>query len=405
MSIHGIELTKEREMSIARDIQQELLKAAKEYPVLAILGPRQSGKTTVARMTFPNHSYVLLEEPDMLEFALSDPRGFLKQYANQEGLIIDEAQHAPQLFSYIQGIVDADPIPGRFILTGSQNFYLNEQISQTLAGRVNISTLLPLSVREIKSGLKLPDSYENLLFEGQYPKVIAQKIDAHKWYLNYIHTYIERDVRQIKNITDLHLFQKFLALCAGRIGQVVNWAELGRDCGITTKTVTSWISLLEASYLIFLLYPHHENFNKRLVKSPKLYFYDSGVACALLKIRSQEQLTTHYLKGSLFESFALSELIKSTFNQGLIPHLYFWAIQSGYEVDCLLEKDNELIPIEIKCSETINSKFFEGLIYWCKLASKDPNRGYLVYGGKERQKRSHGTVIGWDAVDEIIYNK
>lgn len=389
-------------MEILRDIHKELLNVAKEYPVLAILGPRQSGKTTVAKATFPNHNYILLEEPDMLEFALSDARAFLKHYTNEYGLIIDEAQHAPNLFSYIQGIVDGENKPGKFILTGSQNFYLNEQISQTLAGRVNISTLLPLSLTEIKSSLKLPENYETILFEGQYPKVIAQDIDPHRWYLNYIHTYIERDVRQIKNITDLHLFQKFLALCAGRIGQVVNWSELGRDCGISTKTVTSWISLLEASYLIFLLYPHHDNFNKRIVKSPKLYFYDSGVACALLKIRLQDQLTTHYLKGSLFESFVISELIKQSYNQGLTPYIYFWAIQSGYEVDCLLEKDNELIPIEIKSSETINSKFFDGLLYWSKLASQDLTKGYLVYGGKEKQKRSHGTVISWNAVDEIV---
>jgi predicted AAA+ superfamily ATPase len=389
-------------MNVIRQIQKELLKAAKEYPVLAILGPRQSGKTTVARATFPNHNYVLLEEPDILEFALSDPRAFLKHYTNKSGLIIDEAQHAPDLFSYIQGIVDAEQIPGRFVLTGSQNFYLNEQISQSLAGRVNISTLLALSLSEIKSSVGLPDSYETLLFEGQYPKVLAQKIDPHRWHLNYIHTYIERDVRQIKNITDLHLFQRFLALCAGRIGQVVNWAELGRDCGISTKTVTSWISLLEASYLVFLLYPHHENYNKRLIKSPKLYFYDTGVASALLKINSVDQLMTHYLKGALFESFVLAEILKQSFNQGFNQRFYFWAVQSGHEVDCLLERDNELIPIEIKSSATINSKFFDGLLYWSKLASKDPSKGYLIYGGEEWQKRSLGTVLSWKAIDQIV---
>jgi len=387
--------------NIKRKIQNELLKASKEYPVLALLGPRQSGKTTTAKSVFPKHNYVLLEEPDILEFALTDQRAFLKQYSNDHGLIIDEAQHAPDLFSFIQGIVDEEQIPGKFILTGSQNFYLNQQISQTLAGRVSISTLLPLSLTEIKSSLELPDNYEQLLYEGQYPKVLAQKINSHRWYLNYIHTYIERDVRQIKNVTDLHLFQKFLGLCAGRIGQVTNWSELGKDCGISTKTVTSWISLLEASYLIFLLYPHHENFNKRLVKSPKLYFYDTGVACALLKIQSVEQLTTHYLKGAIFESFVLADMKKQAFNQGLDSHLYFWAVQSGYEVDCLLEKNNELIPIEIKSSQTIHADFFKGLIYWSKLALKDPGNGYLIYGGKEVQKRSNGHVLGWDAIDQI----
>lgn len=388
-------------MTLKRDIQEELKKGVLEYPIVALLGPRQAGKTTVLKNTFPHYNYVLLEDPDKLEFALSDPKGFLKQYRNDHGLIIDEAQNAPALFSYLQGIVDEEQRPGQFILSGSQNFYLSEQISQTLAGRVCILTLLPLSVREIKVAGELPKDYEEILFQGQYPRLYANEMDTHKWYLNYIRTYVERDVRQIKHITDLHLFQKFLGLCAGRIGQVVNWSQLANDCGISTQTVMSWISILEASYLVFLLYPYHQNFNKRIIKSPKIYFYDSGVACALLRISAVNQLTTHYSKGSIFESFVLSELMKREFNKGLLPHLYFWRDQSNREVDCILEKGSEVIPIEIKSSETINSKFFDNLLYWNELASKDLGQGYVVYGGQEKQYRSAGRVIGWNAVDEI----
>lgn len=386
---------------IPRDIQVELKKAAREYPAVALLGPRQAGKTTVLKQTFPEYNYVLLEDPDKLEFALSDPRGFLNFYRNEQGLIIDEVQNAPLLFSYLQGIIDAENRPGLFILSGSQNFYLNEQISQTLAGRIAILTQLPLSLSEIKASGALPNTYEALIFQGQYPRLYANEMDTHKWYTNYVRTYIERDVRQIKNITDLHLFQKFLGLCAGRIGQVVNWSQLANDCGISTQTVTSWISLLQASYLIFLLYPYHNNFNKRLIKSPKLYFYDTGVACALLRIDSTIQLATHYLKGALFESYVIADLMKREYNQGRVPHLYFWRDQSDREVDCLLESGTHTFPLEIKSSETINTKFFDNLLYWNKLAHQDPSQGYVIYGGREKQERSFGKVIGWDSIDEL----
>lgn len=387
---------------ITRTIEEELKIAAAEYPVVALLGPRQSGKTTVLKKTFPNYNYVLLEDLDQLDFALSDPKGFINHYRNEHGLIIDEAQKAPLLFSYLQGIVDQENIPGKFILSGSQNFYLSEQISQTLAGRVSILTLLPLTLEEIKTTRGLPDRYEEILFHGQYPRLYAHEMDAHKWHVNYIRTYIERDVRQIKHITDLHLFQKFLGLCAGRVGQLVNWSELANDCGVTTKTVTSWISLLEASYLIFLLYPHHQNFNKRLVKSPKLYFFDTGTICALLRISTVDQLKNHYLKGSIFESFVISELMKLYYNKGCIPHLYFWRDQANHEIDCLIESGVHITPIEIKSSETINTKFFDGLSYWNKLAEKDPSKGYLLYGGDESQKRSVGQVLGWKFIDSTI---
>lgn len=387
---------------IERDVKKELLKAASNYSVVALLGPRQSGKTTVLKSTFSDYKYVLLEDPDMLDFALSDPRGFLKQYSNEKGLIIDEAQNAPQLFSYLQGIVDQNNVPGKFILSGSQNFYMNEHISQSLAGRICILTLLPLALSEMKNAEISLNRYEGIIFRGQYPKLYTNDIEPNQWYLNYIQTYIERDIRQIKNVTDLHLFQKFTSLCAGRIGQLLNLSELARDCGITTKTATSWISILEASYLIYLLYPHHQNFNKRIVKSPKLYFYDTGVACAFLRIKSQEQLYTHYLKGSLFESFMISELIKQDYNRGRRPDLYFWRDQSGHEIDCLLEQNNELIPIEIKSSETINAKFFDDIRYWSLLAQKNPSNGFLIYGGSENQKRTAGQVLSWTDVDSIV---
>lgn len=382
-----------------RQIEKELKGAAAAYPVVAVLGPRQAGKTTEVKAAFPHYNYVLLEEHDTREFALSDPRGFLQHYKNDHGLIIDEAQHAPELFSYIQGIVDQEHKPGMFILTGSQNFQLNQRISQTLAGRISILTLLPLSINELKD--KLPSRYESLLFSGFYPRVQLDGHDPQKWTQNYITTFVEKDVRQIQAITDLRLFRNFLGLCAGRIGQLLSWSELARDCGITTKTAQSWMSLLEASYLVFLLYPHHENFSKRIVKSPKLYFYDTGIACSLLRIQSEEQLLTHYLKGSLFESMIISDLMKASFNQGLKPNLYFWRDKAGHEIDCLIDQGTTLTPIEIKSGYTLNDNYFKNILYWNKLAQKAPSESFLIYGGTEEQKRTQGHVLGWADTESI----
>jgi predicted AAA+ superfamily ATPase len=386
---------------IPRQMQPKLLQLASKFPVVALLGPRQSGKTTLLKESFSDYPYVSLEDLDMREFAQSDPRGFLETYRPDGKLILDEVQRVPSLFSYIQTEVDRKKNPGGFILSGSHNFLLSQQLSQTLAGRIAILTLLPLTMAELNKANKLPNEVEELLFQGLYPLVHSMSIPAVDWYPNYIRTFVERDVRLITNIGDLNSFQRFLKLCAGRIGQLVNVTSLASDCGISQMTARSWLSILEASYVIFLLQPHFQNFSKRLVKSPKMFFYDTGVACALLGIESAIQIKTHYLRGGLFESFVISEFLKIRLNEGLSPNCYFWRDKAGHEVDCIIEKGNELIPLEIKAGKTIASDYFNELNYWSNLAEKDPARGIVVYAGNENQKRKMGQVVSWQNIDKI----
>ncbi len=378
---------------IARVMQKQLIELAGKYPVVSVIGPRQSGKTTLVRASFPEKSYVSLEDPDKREFALSDPRGFLSGY--REGAIFDEIQRAPHLFSYMQTIVDQKNQSGRYILTGSNNYLLQENLSQTLAGRVAILKLLPLSIEELKNAGYQMNNYEAYLFHGLYPRIYDRQLEPERWYTSYIQTYIERDVRLIKNITDLGAFQRFIKLCAGRVGQLLNLSALGSDCGISHNTAKSWLSILESSFIVFMLQPHFENFNKRLVKQPKLYFHDPGLAASLLGIESEQQLNTHYLKGGLFETLILSELIKYRYNQGLEPRIYFWRDNKGSEVDSIIEHRNKLIPVEIKAGKTIGADFFKMLDYWSKLASDQAGFPYLIYGGTESQNRSRVRVKGW----------
>ncbi len=382
-------------MFIERKIAPRLKKLSTQFPVLGILGPRQSGKTTIVKTLFPSYKYLNLEELDTRRFAGEDPRRFLKALEGEEGVILDEIQRVPDLLSYIQVHVDEWQKPGFFILTGSENILLNHHIGQTLAGRIALVTLLPLSLDELQSASLLPMKMEEVLFRGFYPSLHAKKIDPQEWIQSYIQTYIERDIRNLKQITDLSLFQKFLHLCAGRVGQLLDLTSIGNDCGISAHTVRAWLSLLEATYVIFLLQPHHKNFNKRIIKTPKLYFYDSAIACHLLSIQSPQDLMTHYLRGGLFESMILSDLLKQRFNAGLLPNLYFWRDKSGHEVDCILEHGKGLVPIEIKSSETINSDFFTALTKWNQLAENDASNGYVVYGGKEKQIRSQGIAVSW----------
>lgn len=384
---------------IKRKLHNRLLNFASKYPVVSIIGPRQSGKTTLVKYSFPEKSYVSLEEPDTREFAQTDPRGFLASYP--EGVILDEIQRAPELFSYIQTIVDEMNQPGMFILTGSNNYLLQENISQTLAGRVVILTLLPLSMEELSPAGYEIDSLEDILFTGLYPRIFDQQIESEIWYSNYIQTYIERDVRLIKNISDLSTFQRFIKLCAGRTGQILNLSSLGNDCGITHGTAKSWISILEASFVVFLLQPHYKNFSKRLIKQPKIYFFDPGLASSLLGIENKAQLNTHYLKGGLFETFILSELHKYRFNRGLKPLLYFWRDNHGNEIDCIIESGDKLTPLEIKAGKTINKDFFKGLLYWQKIAANDTGQGFIIYGGDSMQKREQGQVISWRHINTV----
>ncbi len=387
---------------ISRDLLKHLLEAAKGYPALALLGPRQSGKTTLAQMAFPNHKYISLENLDQRMFAMEEPRGFLQGLQNETGIILDEIQHVPQLLSYIQTEIDAYDRPGYFILTGSQNFTIQGAITQSLAGRIALFTLLPLSNHELKQANLLPDQAQKLIFQGGYPRIYNKTLKAQEWYINYIKTYLEQDVRQITQITDLNIFTRFLKLCAGRTGQILNLSSLATDCEISHTTARAWLSVLEASYIVFLLQPHHQNFNKRLIKSAKLYFYDTGLACALLGINTIEQLTTHYLYGGLFESMIISETTKENYNNQAHVNLFFWRDSHGHEVDCIVEKGPELRPVEIKSGQTINSGFFTGLKWWNELTGFKPENSFLVYGGTEQQTRINGNVRSWQDIGDLL---
>ena len=386
-------------MLIKRQIGDQILNNCKKYPVISITGPRQSGKTTLAKMLFPDYAYISLERPDYREQALEDPIRFIESYP--DGIILDEIQRVPDLFSYIQYIVDEEKKPGRFILTGSQNFLLIEKITQTLAGRIAIFKLLPFSLHELKNTNYEYDEIDRYLFTGMYPPIYDMDFSPQEWCLNYIQTYLERDIRSIRKVTNLALFQKFLALCAGRVGQLLNTNSLAGECGISHNTARDWLSLLEASYIIVLLQPYYENFNKRIVKQPKLYFYDTGLVCALLGITCASQLKTHYLRGNIFETFIISELIKY---QGVRSRKngWFWRDRYGHEVDYLIDSGERQIPVEIKSGETLHPEQFKGLIYWNRLTGKSAEDSFLIYGGVEKQNRKYGQVFGWKQVYELL---
>jgi len=383
---------------IHRTISQYLTYVASKFPVVVLTGPRQSGKTTLVEKLFSYKAYVSLEDPDVRDFALTDPRGFLNQY--KEGAIIDEAQNVPSLFSYIQTRVDQSKKDGEFVLTGSQNFSLVEGISQSLAGRAAVAHLLPLSIEELISDNETVENPFTFIQKGFYPRVYDKNIPATDWFKSYINTYLERDVRKITNISDLSKFQLFLKLCAGRIGQLLNMSSLASDCGVTHSTINSWISILEASFVVFLLRPHHQNFNKRLVKQPKLYFYDTGLASHLLGLHKSEDLVSHYMRGALFENFVVADLIKQRYNQGRESNLNFWRDNHGHEVDVVISAGENLIPLEIKSSQTISSEQFKSLSYWYELTGKK-NDGYLVYAGNASQERTMGRVMSWKDLYKI----
>lgn len=389
-------------MFFKRDLSKVLARYSK-FPVVSILGPRQSGKTTLARNHFKKHAYVNLENPEFRLFAQEDPNRFLREYENKHGIIIDEFQHVPQLLSYIQVAVDEKKRPGYFVLTGSQNFLMNQSISQSLAGRVGILILLPFSLHELKEH-KLIKDINTTLLHGSYPRLYEGKIAAIDFYPSYIHTYLERDVRQIANVGDILIFQKLMRLCAARVGQLLNIADLATNLGVDQRKVKEWISVLETSYILFLLKPHFQNFNKRLTKTPKLYFYDTGLACSLLDIKTVEALAFSPYRGSLFESMIISDFQKQYYNAGISnPSTYFWRDQNGrIEVDCIIDRGDALFPIEIKSGETISPSFFSSLSEWNKMAHSQPERATIIYGGNKSQSRVNGRAISWLQATQLI---
>lgn len=378
---------------IARSIQAKVEVLASKFPIVTLTGPRQSGKSTLLKNAFPGYRYLSLEDMDLRTFAAKDPRGFLGTFPRH--VIIDEAQRVPSLFSYIQTHVDSLDEPGLFLMSGSHNFLLMETINQSLAGRTAVLKLLPFSHGEMLEGGVLPTTIDEEIFHGSYPRIYDRHIFPTDYYPYYLQTYVERDVRMMKNIGNLSTFLRFLKLCAGRIGQLLNLSSLANECGITIPTASSWLSLLEASYVCYRLRPDWNNFTKRIVKTPKLYFYDTGLACSLLDITSAGQVATHFLRGGLFENMVINDFIKRSWNEGKEADLRFWRDSTGNEVDLLHYQNGVPTAYEIKSGATFNTDFFAGLTKWASLANIPAEQLNVIYGGKESLETSRGTLSAW----------
>lgn len=381
---------------IDRDLRPVLQSLAGRYPVVTLTGPRQSGKTTLCRQAFPDSPYISLEAPDSRQFALDDPRGFLVRYS---GAIIDEAQRAPALLSYLQERVDATPGAPPFILTGSQHFGLIDAVTQTLAGRTALVELLPLSLAEVR---RFPGAGRHLLptiWTGGYPRIYDKGLPAAEWLANYAATYVERDVRQILEVADLGAFQTFVRLCAGRAGQLLNLSALGADAGVTHATAKRWVSVLEASYIVFRLPALHANVRKRLIKAPKLYFYDTGLLCHLLGIQAVEQLEVHPLRGPIFECWTISEVLKRSLHAGRRPRLWFYRQRTGREVDLVIDRGADQIAVEIKAGQTVPSDAFDALHHFDRdVPASKPRRRVLVYAGETTEDRTAGRIVSWSDI-------
>ncbi|MBI2193754.1 MAG: ATP-binding protein [Planctomycetes bacterium] len=398
---------------IYRTLTTRLNEAAERFPVVTVTGPRQSGKTTLVRTLFKSHAYVSLEAADQRAFALDDPRGFISQFDGP--VILDEVQRTPEIFSYIQVLVDEHRAgSGRFILTGSQNFLLLANISQSLAGRCAILHLLPFSLAELMGreplsldtlGKAVPEKTPlpetrlmETLYAGFYPRIHDQHIPPRDWLDDYYQTYLERDVRHVLNVADIEAFGRFFRLCAGRCGQLVNLSGLASDCGISHTTARRWLSVLEANFVILLLRPHHQNFGKRLIKSPKLYFLDTGLLCYLLQIRAPGELFQRAERGAVFESFVVSELFKNFVHRGEPAHLYFWRDATGHEIDVIIDRGAELIPVEVKSGQTVASDSFDNLVFWRRLTGDANAPSALIYGGDQGFVRSGVSTYPWYAL-------
>lgn len=377
-------------MIIPREIRNECISMAKSYPVVTITGPRQSGKTTLTKIVFPGKPYISLEDPDIRRLAIEDPRGLFDMYP--DGCIIDEIQRVPDLLSYIQTIVDAKKQNGRYILTGSNQFHLMQNISQSLAGRTSVLKLLPLTLSEAN---KFNQNYtlDEWMVRGFYPRIYDEALDPVKAYRNYFETYIQRDVRQLINIKDMRLFERFIKLCAGRTGQLFNASHLADETGVSVPTIKSWISILEASYIIFFLEPYYANIKKRLIRSPKIYFYDTGFCSYLLNIETAEQMSRDPLRGGLFENLIILELIKSRYNEGLDHNLFFYRDSHQNEIDVLFKQGNRFNCIEIKSGKTFHPGFVKGLEYFYRNFPKQINKSFCIYSGdNEHSYKSHKII-------------
>lgn len=382
-----------------RILHSEINSLAKKFRVVTVLGPRQAGKTTLCQMAFPDYHYVSLEDPDQRAYAGRDPRGFLSDHPRQ--VILDEIQRVPSLLSYLQGIVDKDKIMGQFILTGSHQLELGAAISQSLAGRTAIVTLMPLSYAELYGEVKAPPDMDSVLLQGFMPGKHADAIDAGQFYRAYFRTYVERDVRQLINLKDFSKFERFIQICAGRIGQLVNQSSLANDVGVSSVTISDWLSILEASFIIFRLQPFHENFGKRLIKSGKIYFLDVGLATWLLGIESENQLRRDPLRGSLVENFIIVEAQKNILNQGKDPRLYFFRDSRGNEVDLLIQKGRDIDVVEIKAAQTWHDSFLKGIDYFNNLAESYTTKNIVVYGGSENRKASKYQLMPYSHVGSL----
>ncbi len=385
-------------MLVRRDMEPELKRAATEYPVVTVTGPRQSGKTVLVKMAFPDKPYRSLEDPDSLALAESDPRGFLREIP--DGAILDEIQRQPQLLSYIQGIVDERGEAGMFILTGSHQLDLHAAVAQSLAGRTALLRLLPFTIAEAMQ-LGGPRELDDLLLAGLYPRIHDRKLRPTRAYGAYLQTYVERDLRQLTAIRDLAVFRRFLRLCAGRVGTTLNISSLANDTGISTPTVRAWLSVLDASYVIFLLEPYFENFGKRIIKAPKIYFHDVGIATYLLGIENANQVSRDPLRGGLFENLVVSELLKRRFNAGLESNINYFRDRRGNEVDIIWREANDLIPIEVKSGQTFHRQFLKGIRFFEALAPGRVPRSYLVYAGTREQTLGTTRLINYEHLQSI----
>ncbi|MFH1832302.1 MAG: ATP-binding protein [bacterium] len=389
-------------MIIKRALEEKLKALASQFAAVSVTGPRQSGKTTLVKQAFPNYEYFNFEDPNTRSVFRADPHNFLKKFMAAPGLILDEPQNVPEIFSYLQIYIDEYHKPGHFIITGSQNFLLNESISQSLAGRIAILNLLPLSLDELQQAKLLPSTIDDTLFKGFYPELYKKEISIVDWYGSYINTYLERDVRLLKNVTSLDRFSYFMKLCAGRNGQVLNLSSISDDLGISVTAINQWLSVLQSCYIIFLLEPYYKNFGKRVVKSPKIFFYDPGIVCSLLNLTSSDQLFANYMRGNIFEAMIISDFFKQQFNRGMRSSCYYWRDKSDFEIDCVVERAGNITPVEIKVSKTADITALGRLSSWNELTETKPIDNVLVYGGDDNWDMDKGHIVSWKSAGNLI---